>query len=290
MNYYSNEKEEVLREMKSTEEGLSSQEVEKRLEELGRNKLKEGVKITILQRFLSQLKDPMIIILIAAAIISGITAWYSGEGFADVVIIMAVVIINAVLGVYQESKAEKAIEALQEMAASTSKVLRDGHIAIVKSEEIVPGDIVILEAGDAVPADGRIIECASMKIEEAALTGESVPVNKMLEVLGVEGVDVTLGDRKNMVYMGSAVVYGRGKAVITGTGMNTEMGKIADAIAKAEEGQTPLQIKRCIHSKAMIAFMKRWKVCDSKSVRNHSTRLIPIRHTNCIKLPAVLPG
>ncbi len=251
MNYYSNEKEEVLREMQSTEEGLSSQEVEKRLEEMGRNKLKEGVKITILQRFLSQLKDPMIIILIAAAVISGITAWYSGEGFADVVIIMAVVIINAVLGVYQESKAEKAIEALQEMAASTSKVLRDGHIAIIKSEEIVPGDIVILEAGDAIPADGRIIECASMKIEEAALTGESVPVNKMLEVLGVEGVDVSLGDRKNMVYMGSAVVYGRGKAVITGTGMNTEMGKIADAIAKAEEGQTPLQIKLSQLSKVL---------------------------------------
>jgi len=251
MNYYSNEKEEVLREMKSTEEGLSSQEVEKRLEEIGRNKLKEGVKITILQRFLSQLKDPMIIILIAAAVISGITAWYSGEGFADVVIIMAVVIINAVLGVYQESKAEKAIEALQEMAASTSKVLRDGHIAIIKSEEIVPGDIVILEAGDAIPADGRIIECASMKIEEAALTGESVPVNKMLEVLGVEGVDVSLGDRKNMVYMGSAVVYGRGKAVITGTGMNTEMGKIADAIARAEEGQTPLQIKLSQLSKVL---------------------------------------
>ena len=251
MNYYSNEKEEVLLHFKSGEEGLSSQEAARRLEETGRNRLKEGEKITIMQRFLSQMKDPMILILVAAAMISGVTAWYSNEGFADVIIIMAVVIINAVLGVYQESKAEKAIEALQEMAASTSKVLRDGHIAVVKSEEIVPGDVVVLEAGDAIPADGRIIECASMKIEEAALTGESVPVNKMLEVLGEEGMDISLGDRKNMVYMGSAVVYGRGKAVITGTGMETEMGKIADAISRAEQNQTPLQIKLSQLSKVL---------------------------------------
>ena len=251
MNYYSNEKEEVLLHFKSGEEGLSSQEAARRLEETGRNRLKEGEKITIMQRFLAQMKDPMILILVAAAIISGVTAWYSNEGFADVIIIMAVVIINAVLGVYQESKAEKAIEALQEMAASTSKVLRDGHIAAVKSEEIVPGDVVVLEAGDAIPADGRIIECASMKIEEAALTGESVPVNKMLEVLGEEGMDISLGDRKNMVYMGSAVVYGRGKAVITGTGMETEMGKIADAISRAEQNQTPLQIKLSQLSKVL---------------------------------------
>ena len=251
MNYYSNEKEEVLLHFKSGEEGLSSQEAARRLEETGRNRLKEGEKITIMQRFLAQMKDPMILILVAAAMISGVTAWYSNEGFADVIIIMAVVIINAVLGVYQESKAEKAIEALQEMAASTSKVLRDGHIAVVKSEEIVPGDVVVLEAGDAIPADGRIIECASMKIEEAALTGESVPVNKMLEVLGEEGMDISLGDRKNMVYMGSAVVYGRGKAVITGTGMETEMGKIADAISRAEQNQTPLQIKLSPLSKVL---------------------------------------
>ena len=251
MNYYSNEKEEVLLHFKSGEEGLSSQEAARRLEETGRNRLKEGEKITIMQRFLAQMKDPMILILVAAAMISGVTAWYSNEGFADVIIIMAVVIINAVLGVYQESKAEKAIEALQEMAASTSKVLRDGHIAVVKSEEIVPGDVVVLEAGDAIPADGRIIECASMKIEEAALTGESVPVNKMLEVLGEEGMDISLGDRKNMVYMGSAVVYGRGKAVITGTGMETEMGKIADAISRAEQNQTPLQIKLSQLSKVL---------------------------------------
>ena len=186
----------------------------------------------------------MIIILIVAAVISGITAFYEGESFADVIIIMFVVIINAVLGVVQESKAEAAIAALQEIAAATSKVLRDGKIATLKSEELVPGDVVVLEAGDSVPADGRIIECASMKIEEAALTGESVPVNKIVSILNLEGEkDVPLGDRKNMVYMGSTVVYGRGMAVLTGTGMNTEMGKIADALENAKEDETPLQIK-----------------------------------------------
>lgn len=157
---------------------------------------------------------------------------------------MAVVIINAVLGVFQESKAEAAIEALQEIAAATSKVLRDGKMVTLKSTDLVPGDIVVLEAGDAVPADGRIIECASMKIEEAALTGESVPVNKMMDLLSLESrKDIPLGDRKNMVYMGSTVVYGRGKAVVTGTGMNTEMGKIAKALSQAKEEATPLQLK-----------------------------------------------
>ena len=153
-------------------------------------------------------------------------------------------IINAVLGVFQESKAEAAIEALQEIAAATSKVLRDGKMVTLKSTDLVPGDIVVLEAGDAVPADGRIIECASMKIEEAALTGESVPVNKMMDLLSLESrKDIPLGDRKNMVYMGSTVVYGRGKAVVTGTGMNTEMGKIAKALSQAKEEATPLQLK-----------------------------------------------
>ena len=252
MRYYSMEVDEVLKKVNSHKQGLSMVEANKRLEENGKNKLVEGKKISVLQRFISQLKDPMIVILIAAAVISGITAAYSKEGFADVIIIMLVVVINAVLGVYQESKAEKAIEALQQMAAATSKVLRDGKITIVKSEDIAVGDVILLEAGDAVPADGRIIENASMKIEEAALTGESVPVNKMIDILGLGGSqEVTLGDRKNMVYMGSTVVYGRGKAVITGTGMETEMGKIADAIAKAEEGQTPLQIKLAGLSKVL---------------------------------------
>ena len=224
--------------------GLSSSEAAKRIEAFGKNKLAEGKKVSLIQRFLEQLTDPMTIILIVAAVISGVTAVYSGESFADVIIIMLVVIINAVLGVFQESKAEKAIEALQEIAAATSKVIRDGHQITVRSEELVPGDVIVLEAGDSVPADGRVLEAASMKIEEAALTGESVPVTKTHEVLASEnGKDVPLGDRKNMVYMGSTVVYGRGRAVITGTGMNTEMGKIADALSKAKDGDTPLQLK-----------------------------------------------
>ena len=157
---------------------------------------------------------------------------------------MFVVIVNAVLCVYQESNAEKAIEALQEMSAATSKVLRDGEVVQIKSEDLVVGDVVLLEAGDAVPADGRLLESASLKIEEAALTGESVPVNKFIDIIHLrDGAEVPLGDRKNMVYMGSTVVYGRGSFVVTATGMDTEMGKIADALANAAEGQTPLQIK-----------------------------------------------
>ena len=244
MKAYLESVQDVLKEQASQADGLSTQEAEKRLAEHGPNKLQEGKKKSLIERFLRELADPMIIILIAAAVISGITAVYAGESFTDVIIIMAVVIINAVLGVVQESKAEAAIEALQEIAAATSKVMRDGKLVTLKSEELVPGDIVLLEAGDAVPADGRIIESASLKIEEAALTGESVPVNKFIDFLTLGGAkDVPLGDRKNMMYMGSTVVYGRGKAVVTGTGMNTEMGKIAGALAQAEDEQTPLQIK-----------------------------------------------
>ena len=188
----------------------------------------------------------MIIILIVAAVISAVTAAVGGEGegYADVIIIMVVVIINAVLGVYQESKAEKAIEALQEIAAATSNVIRDGKVVTIKSEDIVVGDVIVLEAGDSVPADCRIIECASMKIEESALTGESVPVTKTADVIDPLGSDdVPLGDRKNMCYMGSSVAYGRGKAVVVATGMDTEMGKIADALTQAKDEETPLQIK-----------------------------------------------
>ena len=228
MQYYLKNVDETLSEVKSGIGGLTSAEAGERLARDGKNKLAEAKKDSLLKRFLSQLADPMIIVLIAAAAVSGITSYYAGENFADVIIIMAVVVINAILGMYQESKAEKAIEALQEMAAATSKVLRDGKVQTVKSEELVVGDIVILEAGDAVPADGRIIESNSLKIEEAALTGESVPVSKFCEPLSLgEAKDIPLGDRKNMMYMGSTVVYGRGKAVICGTGMNTEMGKIA---------------------------------------------------------------
>ena len=233
---------EVLDEVHSTETGLSRAEAEKRREQYGPNKLKEAEKTTVLQRFWAQLKDPMLIILLAAAGVSAVTSILSHESMTDVIIILLVVILNAVLGVFQESKAEAAIEALQTMTAATCKVLRDGKQVVLHSDELVPGDVVILEAGDAVPADGRLLESASLKIEEAALTGESVPVNKAIDVLGLkQGKDVPLGDRKNMCYMGSTVVYGRGRAVVTRTGMDTEMGKIAGVLANTVEEQTPLQ-------------------------------------------------
>ncbi len=245
MKHYCEDAEQVLKQVNSSREGLTQQEAEARLDANGKNKLKEAKKQSIISRFFAQMADPMILVLLAAAAISGVLAVIENESFADVIIILAVVIINAVLGVYQESKAEKAIEALQEMAAATSKVMRDGKIVTVRSEDLVVGDVVLLEAGDAVPADGRLLESASLKIEEAALTGESVPVTKFIDIINLKdgNDDVPLGDRKNMVYMGSTVAYGRGEAVITATGMDTEMGKIADALAQAEEGQTPLQIK-----------------------------------------------
>ena len=242
MKEYLEKSSKILDELQTTEQGLSEAEAARRLSEHGPNRLAAGKKKSNLQRFFEELKDPMILILLAAALISGITSAYEGESYADVVIILTVVIINAVLGVLQESKAEKAIEALQEIAAATSKVMRGGKMEVKKSEELVPGDIVILEAGDAVPADGRILESASMKIEEAALTGESVPVNKTADVLNAGAAsEVPLGDRKNMVYMGSTVVYGRGRAVITGTGMKTEMGKIAHVLTQSADESTPLQ-------------------------------------------------
>ena len=254
MKFYCENQEEVLKQLNASESGLSQAEAQKRLEENGKNRLEAAKGKSIIRRFLEQLADPMIIILLAAAAISGVLAAMEPEGeFVDVIIILAVVIINAVLGVYQESKAEKAIEALQEMSAATSKVLRDGKVQIVHSEDLVVGDVVLLEAGDAVPADGRLLESASLQIEEAALTGESVPVTKFIDIINLRDSekDVPLGDRKNMMYMGSTVVYGRGKAVITATGMDTEMGKIADALTQAEEGQTPLQIKLAQLSKIL---------------------------------------
>ncbi len=250
MKHYLSNAEDVIKTVDSNNDGLSSSEATARLDKNGKNKLIEAKKESMLHRFLKQLCEPMtIILLVAAAISAGVEIYegiHSGSmGFpSDVVIILAVVLINAILGVFQESKAEKAIEALQEMSKAQSKVIRDGRQISIPSEDLVVGDIIVLEAGDSVPADARIIDCASMKIEESALTGESVPVDKKVDALtaGANG-DVALGDRKNMVFMGSTVVYGRGKAVVTATGMETEMGKIADALAQAEEGKTPLQIK-----------------------------------------------
>lgn len=253
MKHYLSTLEEVFKETSSSEKGLTSEQAQKRLEENGKNRLEEGKKKSVIRRLLEQFADPMIIILIVAAAISGITAAFEGGFPSDVIIILFVVILNAILGVVQESKAEKAIEALQEMAAATSKVERDGKVMQIKSEDLVVGDVIILEAGDAVPADARIIESASLKIEEAALTGESVPVNKFIDIINLKDTekDVPLGDRKNMMYMGSSVVYGRGRAVVTATGMDTEMGKIAGALAQAQDGQTPLQKKLAQLSKIL---------------------------------------
>ena len=256
MNFHLSEWQDVLKKLGTSENGLSSAEAQKRIEKDGKNKLVEAKKESIIHKFFSQLADPMIIILIVAAAISAVTSAISGESPTDVFIIMFVVILNAVLGVIQESKAEKAIEALKEMTKATSKVYRDGNLVHLNSEDLVVGDIIVLEAGDSIPADARLIECASLKAEESALTGESVPVNKKVDALSASsGKDVPLGDRKNMLYMGSTVVYGRGTAVITATGMNTEMGKIADALAQAKDESTPLQIKLAELSKILTVLV-----------------------------------
>ncbi len=245
MKFYCSAKEAVLEELHSDAAGLTQQEAEMRLEQNGKNRLEAAKGKSLLRRFLEQIADPMIIILLIAAFISGVLAVVENDSFTDVIIILAVVIINAVLGVYQESKAEKAIEALQEMSAATSKVLRDGQVQVIHSEDLVVGDVILLEAGDAVPADARVLESASLQVEEAALTGESVPVTKWIDLINLEdgAKDIPLGDRKNMLYMGSTVVYGRGRAVVTATGMDTEMGKIAHALQQTTDSATPLQKK-----------------------------------------------
>ena len=246
MKEYLASAEEVLDEQKSSaESGLTSAEAQSRLASVGPNKLDEEEKTPLWKRFFEQMADPMVIMLIVAAVISAVTGMIQGESeWADVIIIMAVVIINSVLGVVQEAKSEQALAALQEMSAAQSKVIRDGKMVHLPSADLVPGDIVLLEAGDSVPADCRILESASMKIEEAALTGESVPVEKHVNAIELDGTDdVPLGDRKNMCYMGSTVVYGRGRAVVAGTGMKTEMGKIAGALTTAKKELTPLQMK-----------------------------------------------
>ena len=247
MKEYLASAEEVLEEQStSAASGLTAAEAQSRLASVGPNKLDEEEKTPMWKRFFEQMGDPMVIMLLVAAAISVITGFIQGEPeWADAAIILSVVILNSVLGVIQEAKSEQALEALQEMSAAQSKVIRDGKMVHMASSELVPGDVVLLEAGDSVPADCRVIESASMKIEEAALTGESVPVEKHADVISLaEGTDdVPLGDRKNMCYMGSTVVYGRGRAVVVGTGMNTEMGKIASALTSAKKELTPLQMR-----------------------------------------------
>ena len=242
VDYYRQPPSDTLHALDSTPDGLTPEQAAARLARDGRNVLTEPPKPSLVKRFFQQLADPMILVLLAAALISAITSAYAHESFADVIIILIVVIINAVLGVYQESKAEQAIAALKELSAAHSRVLRGGKLVTVPSEELVAGDVLVLEAGDAVPADARVLESASLRAEEAALTGESVPVAKSPDALTAAG-DIGLGDRSNMLYLGSSIVYGRGRAVVTETGMQTQMGHIADALTQTKENKTPLQLR-----------------------------------------------
>lgn len=245
MKEYLKSADEVLKDIESTQNGLTSEQAKERLEKNGLNKLKEPPRDGIVKKFIKALIDPMIIMLLVAAGISAITAFASGDSFTDVFIILFVVIVNTILSLVQESKAEGAIDSLMEMTKATSKVIRDGVVQNIKSEELVIGDVIVLEAGDAIPADCRILESFSMKVEEAALTGESYPVNKIVDIIYLKEntLDVPLGDRTNMLYNGSTISYGRGKAVVVATGMDTEMGKIADALQQTNDEKTPLQKK-----------------------------------------------
>ena len=222
-----------------SEQGLTQQEAENRLVRYGKNVLKEAKKKTNLQRFIEQFKDVMILILIATAAVSFVVAFHEGEGFFEPVLILLIVVLNAVIGVAQESKAEQALEALKSLSAPHSRVVRDGRESIIEAAQLVPGDIILVEAGDFVPADARIINSASLRVEESALTGESVPSEK--NAGAVVAKDASLGDRRNMLYSGTAVSYGRARAVVAGTAMDTEMGKIADLLSEEKDEQTPLQ-------------------------------------------------
>jgi len=241
---YSQSKEELLKTLSVDEtKGLSSREVQKRQEKYGANKLKEKKKKTTMQRFLDQFKDAMILILIAAAVISFVVVCVEqnwGELFEPLLIVL-IVILNAVMGVYQEGKAEKALDALKSMSAPHARVIRDGEEKVIDAADLVPGDIIKLEAGDFVPADARLLHSAGLKSEESALTGESVPSEK--DYLAEVKEDAPLGDRHNMVYSGCSISYGTATAVVTATGMDTEMGKIANLLDNEEDGQTPLQQK-----------------------------------------------
>ncbi|WP_019786443.1 cation-translocating P-type ATPase [Streptococcus sobrinus] len=238
---------EVLKEVDSSKEGLTSSQAQSRLEAYGKNELEEGENRGLLAKFIDQFKDLMIIILLVAAALSVITEGM--HGLTDALIILAVVILNAAFGVYQEGQAEAAIEALKDMSSPLARVRRDGHVTEIDSKELVPGDVVLLEAGDVVPADMRLLEAASLKIEEAALTGESVPVEKDLTVDLAE--DAGIGDRLNMAYQNSNVTYGRGSGVVVNTGMYTEVGKIAGMLANADETETPLKQSLTQLSKAL---------------------------------------
>ena len=244
--FYTQSKDQVLSGLETSADGLTKAEAKQRLTEYGRNELDEGEKRSLFMKFLDQFKDLMIIILLAAAALSVITEGM--HGLTDAIIILAVVVLNAAFGVYQEGQAEAAIEALKSMSSPLARVRRDGHVVEVDSKELVPGDIVLLEAGDVVPADMRLLEAASLKIEEAALTGESVPVEKDLSI--EVAADAGIGDRVNMAYQNSNVTYGRATGVVTNTGMYTEVGHIAGMLANADETDTPL--KQNLHQLSKI--------------------------------------
>ena len=233
--------EETKEYFKVEENGLTSEKVSENRAKYGTNELQAKKKKSTFVKFLEQFKDFMIIVLIIAAIISGVVGYIEGEGITDSIIILIVVVLNAVIGVIQENKAEKSLEALQKLSAHVSKVIRNGKMEVIPAKELVPGDIVVLDTGDYVPADLRIIEAVNLKSQEASLTGESVPVDKKTEKIDNEEVD--LGDRDNMLFSSSLITYGRGKGIVVETGMNTEVGKIAGIINSAEETQTPLQAK-----------------------------------------------
>ena len=240
-NWYQKNINDVKKELATDiEKGLSSKQVEEKQQNVGFNELKAKKKKSLIVKFLEQFKDFMIIVLIIAAIVSGIVGILEGEGITDTIIILIVVIINAIIGVAQENKAEKSLEALQKLSAHASKVIRNGKMIVIPSRELVPGDVVVLETGDYVPADLRIIEAVNLKSQESALTGESVPVEKIIDTINEE---VGIGDRTNMLFSSSLITYGRGKGIVVETGMNTEVGKIAEIINSSEEGTTPLQEK-----------------------------------------------
>ena len=242
MNWFNLSVDETLKELETNvDNGLTIEEVKKRQEKYGLNELKAKRKKNIFIKFLEQFKDFMIIILIISAIISGVIGISQGEGIADTIIILIVITVNAIIGVIQENKAEKSLEALQKMSSHVAKVIRNGKLEVIPSKDLVPGDIVVIETGDYIPADLRIIEAINLKTQEAALTGESLPVEKM--AAKIDDDKVGIGDRLNMLFSSSLATYGRGKGVVVETGMNTEVGKIADIINNTEEQQTPLQEK-----------------------------------------------
>ena len=241
-NWYNQIVEDVEKKLETNcKTGLTSEQVNQKREKYGYNELKETKKKSLLVKFFEQFKDFMIIVLIVAAIVSGVVGVIEGEGFTDSIIILLVVIVNAIIGVAQENKAEKSLEALQKLSSHVAKVVRNGKEEVLPSRDLVPGDLVILETGDYIPADLRIVEEANLKVQEASLTGESVPVEKSTAV--IENKQVGIGDRSNMLFSSSLVTYGRGKGIVVETGMNTEVGRIAEMITETVQNETPLQIK-----------------------------------------------